>query len=175
METNRLIIRGFIRDDVDKCFENWGQDESIGRYLPMFPMKNTVEMGHFISGFIDNPNVWLVEEKLSGEPMGYITVDIPYEFLGIGEIGYALGGKYQHRGYATEAIRAVISYLFLERELYMIEARYNENNIASGKLLDGLGFHTDGILRDRRLDRVTGERRNLVVCSITKNEYSYGI
>lgn len=68
-------------------------------------------------------------------------------------------------------MEAVISYIFQERKLYMIEAKYNENNIASGKLLSRLGFQTDGILRDRRIDRETGKRSSLVVCSITQNEF----
>lgn len=170
LETNRLILRGFQKNDAEKCFENWGQDESHGRYLPMFPMKNRVEMEHFISGFVGNPNVWLVEERLSGESMGYISVDIPYDILGIGEIGYVLGEKYQHKGYAAEAVGAVISYLFSERKLYMVEAKYNEKNTASGRLLSRLGFQTDGVLRDRRMDKITGERNNLVVCSITGEE-----
>ena len=99
-------------------------------------------------------------------------MDIPYDILGIGEIAYLLGEKYQHRGYALEAMEAVIAYLFMERKLYMIEAKYNEDNIASGNLLKRLGFQMDGILRDRRIDRETGKRSSLVVCSITQNDYS---
>lgn len=171
METNRLIIRSFEKSDVEKCYKNWGQDDSLGRYLIMYPMKSISEMENLIFGFIGNPNVWVLEEKISHEPIGYISVDIPYDILGIGEIAYLLGEKYQGKGYATEAIKATISYLFSERKLYMIEAKYNENNIASGKVLKKLGFKIDGILRDRRIDRITGERSSLVVCSMTKNEY----
>ncbi len=40
------------------------------------------------------------------------------------------------------------------RKLYMIEAKYNEANIASSGLLKKLGFQVDGILRDRRMDLV---------------------
>ena len=172
METNRLIIRSFTIDDVEKCYTNWGQDDSLGKYLIMFPMQSISEMTNLISGFIGNPNVWLMEEKSSHEPIGYVSVDIPYDILGIGEIAYLLGEKYQHRGYALEAMEAVIAYLFMERKLYMIEAKYNEDNIASGNLLKRLGFQVDGILRDRRIDRETGKRSSLVVCSITQNDYS---
>lgn len=160
-----------MKDDAEKCYKNWGQDDSLGKFLIMFPMKNISEMANLISGFIGNQNIWLIEEKSSHEPIGYVSVDIPYDILGIGEIGYLLGEKYQHKGYASEAMEAVISYLFQERKLYMIEAKYNENNIASGKLLSRLGFQTDGILRDRRIDRETGKRSSLVVCSITQNEF----
>lgn len=38
METERLVIRNFQMSDVERCFENWGQDQSLGKYLVMFPM-----------------------------------------------------------------------------------------------------------------------------------------
>lgn len=167
METERLLIRNFKISDAKKCFANFGQDESLGIYLPFFPMKEVSEMEKLIASFVGNPNIWIIEEKVLSEPIGYISVDIPYDVLGIGELGYVLGEKYQHKGYAIEAVETIISYLFLERKLYMIEAKYNENNIASGRLLSKLGFKTDGILRDRRIDKITGDRCNLVVCSVT--------
>lgn len=171
LETSRLIMRSFQMSDCPKCLENFGEDDELGKYIIMFPKKNISEMEAFVSGVIDNPNIWLIEEKSSHEPVGYISVDIPYESLKIGEIGYVLGKKYQHRGYATEAVKKIVDYMFTERKLYMIEAKYNETNISSGKLLKNIGFRTDGILRDRRMDFETGKRDALVVCSITQNEY----
>lgn len=171
METERLIIRGFEESDAEKCFQNWGQDRSLGRYLPMFPMGSVSEMESWIHGFVGNHNVWLIEEKSSHEPIGYISVDIPYEILKIGEIGYLLGERWRHKGYALEALEVVVTHLFSERKLYLAEAKYNENNRASGSLLRRLGFRTDGILRGRRIDRETGERCGLVVCSVTNTEF----
>ena len=55
--------------------------------------------------------------------------------------------------------------------MYMIEARYNQDNIPSSKLLQKLGFVVDGIIRNRRIDYLTGERRDMVICSITIEEY----
>ena len=52
----------------------------------------------------------------------------------------------------------------------MLEAKYNISNMASGNLLKKLGFQIDGELRNRRIDVVSGERKNLVICSITKGE-----
>lgn len=170
MQTKRLVIRNFEIGDAKKCFVNFGQDKSLGVYLPFFPMQEISEMDKLITSFAENPNIWLVEEKYSGEPIGYISIEVPYDVLAIGELGYVLGEKYQHKGYALEAVEAIISYLFSEKKLYMIEAKYNERNTASGRLLSKLGFKVDGILRDRRIDKVTGERCNLIVCSITERE-----
>ena len=171
METERLMIRNFQMSDVEGCFENWGQDQSLGKYLVMFPMQSIEEMQNLISSFVGNPNVWVLEEKISHRPIGYLTLHIPNEFLEIGELGYTIGENFWHKGYATEAVSAILRYSFEERNLYMVEAKYNEENVPSGKLLQRLGFKTDGVLRDRRIERDTGERRNLVVCSITREEF----
>lgn len=34
-----------------------------------------------------------------------------------------------------------------------------------------VGFQVDVILRDRRIDLLSGERKNLVVCSMTQREF----
>ena len=52
----------------------------------------------------------------------------------------------------------------------MIEAKYNINNVASAHLLSKVGFKQEAILRDRRIDRETGRRCNMVVSSITYRE-----
>ena len=39
---------------------------------------------------------WVLEEKKSGNIIGYITVDIPYDLLKVGELGYVIAEKYQH-------------------------------------------------------------------------------
>lgn len=171
METNRLNIRKFRKADAEKCYENFGQDKSLGKYLIMFPMRDISEMEHLIACFIEHSKAWVIEEKASHEPIGYVSLDIPYENLKIGEIGYVLGEKYQRRGYASEAVGTIIPYLFQEYGLYMIEAKYNENNAASARLLSRLGFRIDGVLRERRLDMETGKRSDLVVCSITQKRF----
>lgn len=112
-----------------------------------------------------------IEEKSTQEPMGYVTVDVPYRELGIGEVAYLLGERYQGKGYAQEAVRAVIDFMFQKMGIYLIEAKYNENNIASGKLLEKLHFEKEGVLRDRRIDCFTKERCNMVVCSLKRSEW----
>ena len=81
-----------------------------------------------------------------------------------------IGEKYQNRGYAYEAIVKLLNIYFEQKNMYMIEAKYNEINICSAKLLKKLGFQIDGILRERRIDMETMERKNMIVCSITNRE-----
>lgn len=171
MDTTRLLIRNFQKKDATGCFRNWGQDNSLGKYIILYPMKNLQEMENFINLLALNKDAWVVIEKNTREPIGYITVDIPYQQLKIGEIAYAFGEEFQGRGYAQEAVACVLKEYFLNRDLYMIEAKYNETNVASAKLLQKMGFRIDGRLRDRRIDIASGKRNDLIVCSMIKEEF----
>ena len=170
IETERLRIRNFVYEDSKNCFESWGKDKDLGKYIILYPMSEVSEMELLVSSLEKNKHAWVLEDKISGNVIGYITVDIPYDLLKIGELGYVIAEKYQHMGYAYEALTCIIKKYLYEEDLYLLEAKYNENNLASSKLLDKLGFQIEASLRGRRIDRYTGKRNNMIVCSITKDE-----
>lgn len=168
--TNRLILRRFSTQDTKNCFENWGMDVISGKYFPFLPVVSVDDMEKIINLYSENEYMWAIVEKSSGNVIGNASINIQYEYLRIGELAYLLGSKWWGKGYAHEAASAVLKYMFVKKGLHLIEAKYNENNINSAKLLNKLGFKYDGILRDRRIDKYTGERNALVICSIKKDE-----
>lgn len=52
METKRLTLRHFIKSDSASCFEGWGQDKELGKYIISYPMKNVQQMDHYIEGLL---------------------------------------------------------------------------------------------------------------------------
>lgn len=61
------------------------------------------------------------------------------------EIGYWIGTEYWGRGYATEAIRAVIDYAFTELDRESLQARARVTNPASRRVLEKCGFQWTGV------------------------------
>lgn len=65
------------------------------------------------------------------------------------EIGYVLGRTHWHQGLMREAVAAACTHAFATLGLRRIEAEVNPDNVASCRLLEGLGFRLEGRLRQR--------------------------
>ena len=63
------------------------------------------------------------------------------------ELGYWIGKPYWGCGYATEAAKAVVAYGFEVLKLNRIHARRFKRNPASGRVLEKIGMHYEGCLR----------------------------
>ena len=62
------------------------------------------------------------------------------------EIGFTIAPRYQGRGYATEAVRLLVGYLFA-RGKHRITACCDARNAASAAVLERLGMRREGHLR----------------------------
>ena len=147
-----------------------GQDISLGKFIAFYPMKNIQEMDSFVRAMVNNNDSWIICLK-DRTPVGYVSMDIPYPQLGVGEIGYVIGEKFQRNGYAKEAVSAVVKEYLINRDLYLIEAKCNEDNKASWILLNKIGFVEEARLRDRRIDFDSDIRKDVLIYCITKDEF----
>ena len=86
------------------------------------------------------------------------------------EIGYCYGENYWGKGYATEALKAVIKYLFEECEASVVYAEFMHNNPASGEVMKKSGMKYEGRLLKRIIDK-DGITNDLLSYSITSEEY----
>ncbi|MBX9967598.1 GNAT family N-acetyltransferase [Priestia aryabhattai] len=62
-------------------------------------------------------------------------------------IGYFLDHHHNGKGYATEAVKALVDYAFEELHLHRIEAGVMPRNLPSQRVLEKAGFHREGIAR----------------------------
>lgn len=174
LESDRLILRRFKIDDAKGMYNNWASDSQCNKYLSWNLHKSIEETKSLISLWIneyDNGSCnWVVELKDSGEIIGNISVITILKKQSTAELGYCYGSKYWGKGYATEALRTVIEYLLGECDFYLVEARHISGNPASGRVMEKAGMHKDAILRDRRINKHTGERNDSIIYSIKKDE-----
>lgn len=65
------------------------------------------------------------------------------------ELSFWIGRPFWGRGYATEAAAAAVDRAFDDLGLNRIVAHHMVRNPASGRVLAGLGFRQEGLLRER--------------------------
>lgn len=142
IQTERLHLREFKNNpqDINALYEILS-DETINRYLPMFPLKNRAEAQRYFKAHIkpryenNDGYYFAICFKENSTPIGYISVSgsIPFDF------GYALRTEYWNQGIVTEAAEAVIHYL-RDHDYEFITATHDIDNISSGKVMEKLGM-----------------------------------
>jgi ribosomal-protein-alanine N-acetyltransferase len=68
------------------------------------------------------------------------------------EFGYDLAAAHWGRGLATEAARAVLDFGFEAMALHRVQAHTIADNTRSVRLLERLGFHREGTMREFSLE-----------------------
>ena len=174
IETDRLILRKYKLGDEVQAFKNWTSDENTSIYVGWNTHKDIEETRKYVEENIEESNNggfhWVVELKDSHELIGDISViDINKKHSNC-EIGYSYGSKFWGKGYATEALRAIIEYLLKECEIYLVECKHQSLNPASGRVMEKAGMKKDAVLRKRRINKITKQINDLIIYSIIKEE-----
>ena len=152
IETSRLILRRAVRDDAEPMFRNWASDPEVTKYLT-WPTYEKVETAHQILDLwaceYEKPNYyqWMIVLKELGEPIGSISVVRQNDRVEEAEIGYCIGSNWWHKGIMTEALNAVIEYLFTEVGMNRVAARHDPNNPHSGGVMRKCGMKYEGTHR----------------------------
>ena len=152
IETERLILRKFTKDDIGPVYNNWTSDEAVTKYLRWPTHKDMSVTEKVINEWIaayENPSYyqWAIELKSIGKPIGAISVVDMNEKLDIVHIGYCIGSKWWHQGITSEAFSAIIPFLFEEVGVNRIETQHEPNNPHSGNVMKKCGLKYEGTLR----------------------------
>ena len=152
IETPRLILRRAVREDAEAMFRNWASDPEVTKYLT-WPTYEKVETAYQIldlwASEYEKPDYyqWMIVLKELGEPIGSISVVRQNDRVEESEIGYCIGSRWWHRGIMTEALSAVIEYLFTEVGMNRVAARHDPNNPHSGGVMRKCGMKYEGTHR----------------------------
>jgi RimJ/RimL family protein N-acetyltransferase len=118
IETQRLRLRPHQSDDYADCVAMWS-DPAVVRYTigePSPPQRTWIRILAYRGLWaLLSYGYWAVEEKTSGRYIGELGFadfkrDIVPSIEGMPELGWALLPQFHGRGYATEALRAVLAW-----------------------------------------------------------------
>ena len=152
LETERLILRRFAIEDFEMMYKNWASDEEVTKYLT-WPVHSSTEVSKSLlkdwAGLYSDEKYyqWAIVPKDVGEPIGSISVVHMKEDVSMAHIGYCIGKNWWHKGITSEALKAVMDFLFNEVNVNRIEARHDPRNPNSGKVMKKCGMKYEGTLR----------------------------
>ena len=86
------------------------------------------------------------------------------------EVGYALARDAWGRGYATEAVEALVAFAFDALALHRLEADVDPRNARSIRVLERLGFTREGVQRERY--HLLGEVQDAVLYGLLRREWA---
>lgn len=158
LETERLIIRELTMDDLESI--NTVLNKSFDWEMPMGERQRWLQwtvLGYEMFAMLEQPHYGerAVVSKATGEIIGAVGV-VPYletfnrvaafnrapNAPATAEVGlfWAIAPAHQHKGFALEAARALVEYLFTHEKLGRIIATTDYENLPSQKVMQKLGM-----------------------------------
>ena len=148
----RVVVRRFRPQDVAE-FVAYRSDAEVARYQSWDAPYPPEQGERFVAGMMtahpDTPGEWFqfaVELRATRQLIGDCAATTRADDPGQCEIGFTIAPRYQGCGYATEAARLLVGYLFA-RGKHRITACCDARNAASAAVLERLAMRREGHLR----------------------------
>ncbi len=138
LRTKRLLLRAPQENDADALFEVYG-DADVMKYWSSVPDPD-----------VETTRSRLAAMAIAPEPRTYFVLEHDKTAIGAGgvherdEIGFILNKRYWRQGFMTEAMCALIPWLFSDGGFTQLTADADPNNTASVACLKSLGFKETG-------------------------------
>ena len=144
-----VALRDFTDADDDAAHALVG-DPAVTDHLS-FAVKSKPQTAEMISGIVTRAGQVPRTEY-------YLAIELDHEVIGFGrlglsgvqaaKLGYAIRADQWGRGYATDAVRALVSFAFRDLGLHRVSAAIGPENGASIGVVKRAGFTYEGRLRD---------------------------
>ena len=153
LETDRLILRRYVNEDAAAMYKNWVSDSEVTKFL-MWQPHSSQEVSQSVTEewvklYSDERFYhWAIVLKENGdEPIGDIAVVDIKENVSTVHIGYCIGKAWWHQGITSEALKAVMDFMFDEVDVNRFESRHDPRNPNSGGVMKKCGMKYEGTLR----------------------------
>jgi ribosomal-protein-alanine N-acetyltransferase len=167
LEGKNVNLRILEKEDLPLLAEWFNTPEVFGEYNPLHQMSRTDA-----EKILESPNEMrpFIIEKKDGGKVGFIAHFYVLHVAGKQqEIGYSLLRNEGRKGYCSEAVKIMVDYLFLSKDIGRIQAQTDPRNTGSQKVLEKAGFRKEGTLRRQFFTR--GQWVDAYIYSILREEW----
>ena len=143
--TERLLLRRSRPEDAE-AISAYRSDPDVHRYQGWErtdPQGVRAEIEEMIGRAPGEPGGWIqlsVEERESGRLVGDVGLNPAEGEPGVIKVGYTMSPSFQGRGYATEAVGALIGYAFDTLGADIVRAYASAENVASIRVAEKVGM-----------------------------------
>jgi RimJ/RimL family protein N-acetyltransferase len=166
----KVLLRAIELSDAE-ILQDMINDEEIERMMwgYSFPVARHQQM-KWIENLSGERSTFRAMIDVDGTAVGTIILSDIDMRSGTAEIHIKLAKTSERRkGYGTDAVSALLRYAFNELRLNCVYCRVKEDNIASQKMFEKIGFFKEGCLRERVYRQ--GRYFDFYEYSVLKSEY----
>lgn len=150
IRTQRLLLRRLREDDAQAMFDTWANDEEVCRYMSWRPHGDVDETRGILAEWVksyEKPDYYHWGIELDGKLIGSIGAFDGHEYYESISFGYCIAKAYWGQGIMTEALHALLDFLFNTVGYNRIHAIHYEENPASGRVMQKCGMTQEGVRR----------------------------
>ncbi len=173
LATRELTLRPYAPEDVESLVRLCSPRE-IAATTALIPHPYTEEharsfISHMQGGWDRGDGfVYALTRTIDGELVGSMGLKVEQAHQRA-EVGYTVAVPCWGRGYATQALEAVLALAFGELAMRRVYAYYFVENPASGRVLEKCGLLREGVLRGHVLK--WGEPHDMIVMGMLKGDW----
>lgn len=179
LETKNLKIRKFKIEDAEDVYKNLATEEKFANCSGYNMHKNIYETKTMVTSYIKeyemNELVWAIEEKETSMVIGYVRGLEVSRSDKCCDIKFGIALSYVDTRLMEEALKSVLDYLFNEEDFEIVISKFYDTNAEvtkfKTKTLKNIGMKQDAVLRNRKINEKTGDKENLIIYSIIKEEH----
>lgn len=155
LSTPRAHLRAPVLEDAHALLALYG-DPEVMRYVGQDPSPGLPAMREKLTRDLESQHRgesarWVVTFPGLLQGVGYLGLFQWSQRERRAELGYLLAKPYWGQGLMKEVLPVVVRFGFEVMRLHRVEARVDPRNAGSVRLLQGLGFRQEGLLRDAAL------------------------
>jgi RimJ/RimL family protein N-acetyltransferase len=146
--TERLLLRRPTLADAPAVFE-YGSDPEVTGWMPWPTHRGLDTVVEFLASCphawkSGAEHTWIMTERPDDRAIGSISFRPRGHSV---DLGYVLNRRRWGRGLATEALRAVVGWLFTRDEVHRVWATCDVDNPRSARVLEKAGLSREAVLR----------------------------
>ena len=176
LETARLTLRPYVEGDFEAVHAMRSDPEVVrwlyGEVLSEDETRDLLARRMALTAWAAEGD-WLsaaIVERESGTTVGDLAFHWVSERDKTAEVGFILDPRHQGKGYATEAARALLDWVFTSAGFHRVIGRTEARNTASARVLEKLGMRLEARFVEN--EWVKGEWQSELVYAVLDREWT---